>query len=29
MARSKEFEESVVLDKAMRLFGNKAMRRHL
>lgn len=29
MARSKEFEESVVLDKAMRLFGNKVMRRRL
>lgn len=29
MARGKEFEESVVLDKAMRLFGNKVMRRRL
>lgn len=27
MARNKEFDESVVLDKAMRLFGNKGMRR--
>lgn len=29
MARSKEFEENEVLDKAMKLFGNRVTRRHL